>query len=92
MTATVIPTITHPPDATEITAQIAQLIAANVDDIAADDNLVVLGLGSLEMMRLVTRWRRAGLTVDFGAVVAEPTVTAWARLLQMTDSGMGAAR
>ncbi len=49
---------------------------------ADDDNLVFLGLGSLEMMRLVTRWRREGLKVEFRELAATPTISAWAEKLE----------
>jgi aryl carrier-like protein len=49
---------------------------AGIDD---DANLIHLGLGSLEIMRLVGRWRRMGIPADFGALAAEPTINGWAR-------------
>ncbi|WP_232668443.1 phosphopantetheine-binding protein [Pseudonocardia sp. TRM90224] len=48
------------------------------DELAGDANLVQLGVGSLEVMRLATRWRRRGLAVEFAVLAAEPTIDAWA--------------
>ncbi|MFG2006869.1 phosphopantetheine-binding protein [Spirillospora sp. NPDC048911] len=56
---------------------VAQIIGTDPGAIADDANLIVLGLGSLEMMRLVTRWRRQGIDADFTELAAEPTVAAW---------------
>lgn len=61
--------------------QVAQLLECPPEAVNPDENLVLSGLGSLEMMRLVTTWRRHGLSVDLAAVVAEPTITAWSQLL-----------
>ncbi|WP_052311770.1 MULTISPECIES: non-ribosomal peptide synthetase [unclassified Actinoplanes] len=44
-------------------------------------SLIELGLQSLHLMRLVGRLRRAGRTVGFAELAADPTITAWARLL-----------
>ncbi|MDV9169080.1 phosphopantetheine-binding protein [Streptomyces sp. W16] len=60
---------------------IADMVGLGPAEIAEDANLVHLGLGSLEMMRLVTRWRRAGLVVSFRELAAEPTLAAWQRHL-----------
>lgn len=42
-------------------------------------NLVVLGLSSLELMRMVGRWNKARIAADFEQLVATPTLTAWLR-------------
>jgi aryl carrier-like protein len=65
------------PTAEELRRTIAGIIEAEPEEIPGDANLVFLGLGSLEVMRLVTRWRRVGLEVDFAELAAEPTVDAW---------------
>jgi aryl carrier-like protein len=56
---------------------IAQIVGVGPEEITDDSNLVVLGLGSLEMMRLVTKWRRQGIDADFSELVAQPTVGDW---------------
>ena len=68
---------TSPPTADELRASIAALTGADPADLTGDANLVYLGLGSLEIMRLVTRWRRAGIAVEFRALAAAPTIGAW---------------
>jgi aryl carrier-like protein len=68
---------------TEVSAALREAVAAMIgaepDAIAPDANLIHLGLGSLEMMRLVNRWRRDGLPVSFRELAAEPRLDAWQR-------------
>ncbi len=70
-----------PPAADDLRRVVADLIGADPEGIAGDANLVFLGLGSLEMMRLATRWRREGYTVPFAELATEPTLDRWAALL-----------
>lgn len=46
-------------------------------DLDPEANLVVLGLSSLEIMRLVGTWRRQGVPADFDRLVAAPTLIGW---------------
>ena len=62
---------------TELRDAVGAVLERAPDDIDGDANLVVLGLTSLDLMRLVGRWRRAGVDVSFEALVAEPTLDAW---------------
>ncbi|OPC79595.1 hypothetical protein B4N89_00310 [Embleya scabrispora] len=56
---------------------VAAVIGTDPDNLRGDQNLVLLGLGSLEMMRLVNQWRRLGLRVAFQDLAARPTLDAW---------------
>ncbi|GCE02297.1 phosphopantetheine-binding protein [Embleya hyalina] len=56
---------------------VAAVIGTDPDNLRGDQNLVLLGLGSLEMMRLVNQWRRLGLRVAFQDLAAQPTLDAW---------------
>nr|UPA71903.1 phenyloxazoline synthase [Streptomyces sp.] len=58
-------------------AALAELIGVSPSEIEDDANLIQLGLESLQMMRLVTKWRRAGLAVAFGELSGTPTFSAW---------------
>ncbi|MBZ4323661.1 phosphopantetheine-binding protein [Streptomyces huiliensis] len=58
---------------------LAETIGTTPDEIETDVNLIHQGLSSLQMMRLVTRWRREGLGVEFRDLAADPTVDAWER-------------
>ena len=61
---------------------------AEVDEVSGDENLISLGLDSLKIMRLLSRWRKAGAGVTFADMVEEPTLNAWWRLV---CRGTGAA-
>ncbi|WP_433665933.1 phosphopantetheine-binding protein [Nocardia sp. CA-136227] len=43
----------------------------------ADANLVLLGLSSLEIMRMVGHWNKAGIPADFEVLIDVPTLGAW---------------
>ncbi|MDT9691493.1 phosphopantetheine-binding protein [Streptomyces sp. P9(2023)] len=61
----------------ELRSALAGLIGVPAAEIADDANLIQLGLESLQVMRLATKWRRAGLSVAFGDLAADPTFAAW---------------
>jgi mycobactin phenyloxazoline synthetase len=70
-------TTTEPPDERELREIIAPLIGTRPADIPDDANLILLGLSSLHVMRLVGRWRRARLPVVFEELAAAPTLRGW---------------
>ncbi|WP_190014468.1 phosphopantetheine-binding protein [Streptomyces lucensis] len=70
---------------------VAAMIGTDPGAIAPDANLIHLGLGSLEMMRLVNRWRREGLPVQFRELAAEPTLDAWQRHFDAVAAAPGEA-
>ncbi|OIJ86736.1 phosphopantetheine-binding protein [Streptomyces colonosanans] len=80
---------------TEISAALRDAVAAMIgtepDAIAPDANLIHVGLGSLEMMRLVNQWRRNGLPVSFRELAAEPTLEAWQRHFNAVAAGSAEA-
>ncbi|MFE5401295.1 phosphopantetheine-binding protein [Streptomyces sp. NPDC056580] len=61
----------------ELREALAELIGVSPSEVEDDANLIQLGLESLQMMRLVTKWRRAGLDVAFGDLTGTPTFAAW---------------
>jgi len=71
-----------PPSALdELREAVAALVHLEAAAIADDDDLLLLGLDSLGVMRLVNRWRREGVRVSSRVLVAEPTLLAWQRHL-----------
>lgn len=68
---------TSTPTEFDLRATVAPLLGVEPDAIGLDANLVVLGLSSLEIMRLVSRWRKSRIPVQFDALVAEPTLAGW---------------
>ncbi|AXG81627.1 phosphopantetheine-binding protein [Streptomyces paludis] len=69
--------ISPPPTEHELRAVIAPALGIEPALIEPDANLVLLGLSSLEIMRLVSRWRKARVPVQFDELVAAPTLNGW---------------
>lgn len=65
----------------ELRALVADLVDEDPEDVGDHDDLFELGLQSIALMRLVSRWRDDGHDVGFGDLAARPTVAAWAGLL-----------
>ncbi|WP_433206355.1 phosphopantetheine-binding protein [Dactylosporangium sp. CS-047395] len=65
-------------DVAEALAEVADEPAAFADD----DNLIDLGLDSIRLMSLATRWRAAGLEAGYLDLALDPTVAAWSNLLE----------
>ncbi len=47
------------------------------DDFSTSDNLIELGLSSLQIMRLVNQWRKLGSAVTFAKLISKPTLESW---------------
>jgi aryl carrier-like protein len=70
----------------DMVEEVARALSLPPEQIPQDENLVLLGLGSLEMMQLVNEWRRQGIDVNFRELVAHPTIGQWwARLAPGQD-------
>jgi aryl carrier-like protein len=65
------------PTIEDLRAAVAELVHLEPAQIADDTDLILLGLESLGVMRLVNRWRREGIRVSSRSLVAEPTLKAW---------------
>ncbi|MFI5910644.1 phosphopantetheine-binding protein [Dactylosporangium sp. NPDC051541] len=68
-------------DVAEALAEVTEEPAAFADS----DNLVDLGLDSIRLMSLATRWRAAGFEAAYLDLAMEPTVAAWARRLDASN-------
>ena len=68
---------TATPTELDLRATVAPLLGLEPEAIEPDANLVVLGLSSLEIMRLVSRWRKNKIPVQFDELVAAPTLNGW---------------
>ncbi|MCG8915755.1 phosphopantetheine-binding protein [Actinokineospora sp. PR83] len=84
------PTGPPPPDERELRELVAPLVGIAPEDIPGGANLILLGLSSLDMMRLVGRWRRDRLPVVFEELAAAPTLDGWLAHLGTLRSGGGA--
>ncbi|WP_410598287.1 phosphopantetheine-binding protein [Amycolatopsis sp. lyj-90] len=69
--------MTDVPSIDEMREMVAAMTGADPAGITPTTSLLDLGVGSLEMMRLVNRFRRAGLAVEFRVLSAHPTLGAW---------------
>jgi len=65
----------------DVQAMLAEAVA-----IGMEDNLVELGLDSMQVMRLVNKWRRAGVDVTFAALMEHPRLGDWERFLEQERS------
>ncbi|CAM2957482.1 non-ribosomal peptide synthetase [Saccharomonospora xinjiangensis] len=63
---------------------VAEALGLAPEEIGSDDDLRHLGLDSLAVMRLATRWKAEGLDVSFGELIEWSTPSEWAALLDRT--------
>ncbi|MFJ8476064.1 phosphopantetheine-binding protein [Kitasatospora sp. NPDC094011] len=68
----------------ELRTHLAELIGVPVEDVTDDANLIRLGLGSLQIMRLITKFRRSGVDLGFGDLAGTPTFAGWNGLVVKT--------
>jgi aryl carrier-like protein len=56
---------------------VAEVLAVEPGSFADDDDLLDLGLDSIRIMTLATRWREAGFEAGYLELAREPSVAAW---------------
>lgn len=56
---------------------IAEFLHESPDQILDDDNLMELGLDSMRIMKLASRWRAAGASMEFSDMAAQATLAHW---------------
>ena len=61
---------------------VAEVLAEEPGSFGDDENLLDLGLDSIRLMTLATRWREAGFEAGYLDLAQEPTVAAWFTLLE----------
>jgi aryl carrier-like protein len=72
----------EPPTMDELRAAVAAIVGLEPGAIPDDANLVLLGVDSLGMMRLINLWRRTGVRVSARDLAVEPTLAAWQRHIE----------
>lgn len=65
---------------------IADMLHEDPSDIHDDDNLVDLGLDSMRIMTLASRWRDTGAAVQFADMAAVTTLAQWWTLIQRAQA------
>lgn len=60
---------------------VAEVLAEDPETITDQENLFEAGLDSMGLLRLVNRWRRDGLEVNFADLAQNPTLAAWTALI-----------
>lgn len=68
----------------EIKNQIIEKISSQVE-LDGTENLLELGLNSLQIMRLVNQWRKQGIKVSFGELMEYPTLKQWWNIIQKCE-------
>ncbi|MET7402177.1 phosphopantetheine-binding protein [Dactylosporangium sp. NPDC005572] len=66
----------------QLRSDVAEVLAEEPGSFADDENLIDLGLDSIRLMSLATRWREAGFEAGYLDLAQEPTVAAWFDLLE----------
>ncbi|MGK5682607.1 phosphopantetheine-binding protein [Actinoplanes sp. URMC 104] len=73
--------MTAPLSLERVRADVAEVLAEEPGSFADEDNLLDLGLDSIRLMSLATRWREAGYEAGYLDLAQDPTVKAWWTLL-----------
>lgn len=61
---------------------IAEMLHEDPSEILDDDNLMDLGLDSMRLMTLASRWREAGAPMEFADLAADATLAHWWTLVE----------
>uniref|UniRef100_UPI001E033E7B phosphopantetheine-binding protein n=1 Tax=Burkholderia sp. Ac-20379 TaxID=2703900 RepID=UPI001E033E7B len=64
-------------DREQIRRQVAAVLGPDSRLPADDDHLLELGLDSLQLMRLVAQWRKAGAAIHFAGLMESPRLADW---------------
>lgn len=80
------------PAAAALRARIAELMYLEPEDLEFDESLIDQGLDSIRVMTLIEEWKTEGVELTFPDLAEDPTITAWARLLDEARARLGEAR
>lgn len=61
----------------EIRLTVAKELNMPIEEIEDDDNLVLLGMNSVQLMTLAGRWKSRGIAVSFETLAEDPCLSAW---------------
>jgi amino acid adenylation domain-containing protein len=77
----------QPLDLEAIRGTVAELLSMPAEELGEHDDLISLGLNSLQVMKLASRWRAAGAPMTYADMVPEMTVAAWSKLAGAAPAG-----
>lgn len=73
-------------DVQTLLREVAAMIEMPASDLHLDDNLIDMGLDSIRLMSLVTRWRQQGLSPEFTRLAERPAIRDWWDMLYTDPS------
>ncbi|GAA2597851.1 hypothetical protein GCM10010399_30670 [Dactylosporangium fulvum] len=65
----------------ELQQELAERLGVSPSDVAEDANLRDLGLDSIGVIGIVSRWQRDGLRIEIAEFAAAPTLKSWWSLI-----------
>ncbi|WP_050904717.1 isochorismatase family protein [Vibrio campbellii] len=63
---------------------VADILDVDLDEVDVDENLIFLGLDSIRVMTLHSRWKALGFNVELAEMVALHTIKDWWEAMQVT--------
>ena len=63
---------------------VADILDVDLDEVDVDENLIFLGLDSIRVMTLHSRWKALGFNVELAEMVALHTIKDWWEATQVT--------
>ncbi|GGL23309.1 non-ribosomal peptide synthetase [Nocardia jinanensis] len=79
-------------DKSEVRDVVAAAIGVPPESVGYEDDLVGLGMHSMQLMKLSATWRKQGREVRSSELALEPTIAAWTRLLAAAEPAAPVAR
>lgn len=67
--------------------EVADILEVDLDEVDVDENLIFLGLDSIRVMTLHSRWKKQGLDIALSEMVAKNTIRDWWEAAQVQAQG-----
>ncbi|MBF4327629.1 isochorismatase, partial [Vibrio anguillarum] len=56
---------------------VANILDVDLDEVDVDENLIFLGLDSIRIMTLHSRWKKIGIDIELAEMVGKNTIKDW---------------